>query len=171
MLVDHLDFDPNAESDSTCREDEACLCYWCKREKLRCRGIRPSLRRRADAYGLDTDRPGWVCDLRGMGEISDGEWEELYGEIGAISQRSSDSPTPALETSREEEAPAAAVTGTANVIEGERPVPSRTPAPGPEDEYVPWFTLFAVSSLMFAVFYVVKMYRLETLSCGEVYGD
>ena len=163
MLVDHLDFDPNAESDSTCREDEACLCYWCKREKLRCRGIRPSLRRRADAYGLDTDRPGWVCDLRGMGEISDGEWEELYGEIGAISQRSSDSPTPALETSREEEAPAAAVTGTANVIEGERPVPSRTPAPGPEDEYVPWFTLFAV-------FYVFKMYRLETLSCGEVYG-
>ena len=83
MSVDYVDFDPNADSDSTCRDDEACLCHWCKREKLRRRGIRPSLRSRADAFGLDTDRPGWVCDLRGMGEISDGEWEELYGDNGS----------------------------------------------------------------------------------------
>ena len=80
MSVDYLDFDPNADSDSTCRDDEACLCHECKKVKLRRRGIRPSLRSRANAYGLDTDRPGWVCDLRGMGEISDGEWAELYGD-------------------------------------------------------------------------------------------
>ncbi len=102
-IQDHLDFDVNIDSDSTCRDDEA-LCDWCKREKLRRRGIRPSLRSRADAFGLDTDRPRWVCDLRGMGEIIDGEWEELYGDNGSSDGDSQErvqqpsSPTLVLET-------------------------------------------------------------------------
>ena len=32
--MDYLDFDPNADSDSTCRDDEACLCHECKKEKV-----------------------------------------------------------------------------------------------------------------------------------------
>ena len=82
-----LDFDIDVRSDSTCRDNDACLCHWCKRSKLRLRGIRPSLRQRADDVGLDTDEPGWVCDLRAMGEISDGEWAELYGDKPVESHR------------------------------------------------------------------------------------
>ena len=69
----------DVSSDSTCRDSERCMCHWCKRAKLRQLGVRPSLRSRAADVGLDTDSPGWVCDLRGMGEISDDEWAELMG--------------------------------------------------------------------------------------------
>ena len=88
----NLDFDVDADSDSTCRDTEDCLCHWCKRVKLKRRfpGYRPTLQQRADDHGLDTDGPGWVCDLRGMGEISDGEWAELYPDSES-SGNSSDS--------------------------------------------------------------------------------
>ena len=69
----------DVSSDSICRDNERCLCHLCKRAKLRQLGVRPSLRSRAADVGLDTDSPGWVCDLRGMGEISDDEWAELMG--------------------------------------------------------------------------------------------
>ena len=35
--------------------------------------MRPSLRSRADDVGLDTDGPGWVCELHALGEISSDE--------------------------------------------------------------------------------------------------
>ena len=93
---DHLDFDVDVSSDSTCRDNEACLCHWCKRSRLRRRGIRPSLRQRADDVGLDTDEPGWVCDLRAMGEISDGEWAELYGDNESSNSDSQEQAQPAV---------------------------------------------------------------------------
>jgi hypothetical protein len=107
-----LDFDIDVRSDSTCRDNDACLCHWCKRSKLRLRGIRPSLRQRADDVGLDTDEPGWVCDLRAMGEISDGEWAELYGDnessnSDSVSSAGSSAPHP----------PAAAASSSGAVVD------------------------------------------------------
>ena len=70
----------DVSSDSDCRDNEPCLCHWCKMAKLRQLGVRPSLRARAHDVGLDTDSPGcMVCKLRSMGEVSSDEWEELMG--------------------------------------------------------------------------------------------
>ena len=49
--------DEEVSSDSTCRDNEDCWCHWCKREKLRHRGIRPTLRQRANDVGLSTGGP------------------------------------------------------------------------------------------------------------------
>ena len=68
----------DVKSDSTCRS-QRCRCHWCKQALRRQLGVRPTLRSRAEDNGLDMDSPGWVCDLRGMGEISDDEWAELMG--------------------------------------------------------------------------------------------
>ena len=72
-------------------------------------GVRPSLRARADDVGLDTDSPGWVCNLRDMGEISDDEWRGL---IGGPEHSSSDSqPEPEAATT------AAAATAVEGAVE------------------------------------------------------
>ncbi len=68
----------DVESDSTCRS-QRCRCHFCKQALRRQLGVRPTLQSRAKDNGLDMDTPGWICDLRGMGEISDDEWAELMG--------------------------------------------------------------------------------------------
>jgi hypothetical protein len=99
----------DVNSDSDCRDSECCLCHECKRAKLMQLGVRPSLRARADDVGLDTDSPGWVCNLRYMGEISDDEWREL---IGGSEHSSSDSqPEPEAATT------AAAATAVEGAVE------------------------------------------------------
>ena len=99
----------DVSSDSTCRDSERCMCHWCKRAKLRQLGVRPSLRSRAADVGLDTDSPGWVCDLRGMGEISDDEWAELMG--GSEHSSSDSQPEPEAATT------AAAATAVEGAVE------------------------------------------------------
>ena len=70
-----------AEIDSTCRDTSACNCYWCRKVRLLSLGVRPSLSERAAEHGLDeSNYGGWIglaTVLRGMGEVSDGEWEEI----------------------------------------------------------------------------------------------
>jgi hypothetical protein len=100
----------DVRSDSDCRDSECCLCHWCKRAKLMQLGVRPSLRARADDVGLDTDSPGcMVCNLRGMGEISDDEWAELMG--GSEHSSSDSQPEPEAATT------AAAATAVEGAVE------------------------------------------------------
>ena len=100
----------DVSSDSDCRDNEPCLCHWCKMAKLRQLGVRPSLRARADDVGLDTDSPGcMVCNLRDMGEISDDEWRELMG--GSEHSSSDSQPEPEAATT------AAAATAVEGAVE------------------------------------------------------
>jgi hypothetical protein len=102
--------EPDVNSDSDCRDSECCLCHECKRAKLMQLGVRPSLRARADDVGVDTDSPGcMVCNLRGMGEISDDEWAELMG--GSEHSSSDSQPEPEAATT------AAAATAVEGAVE------------------------------------------------------
>jgi hypothetical protein len=91
----------DVESDSTCRS-QRCRCHFCKQALRRQLGVRPTLQSRAKDNGLDMDTPGWICDLRGMGEISDDEWAELMGgweHSSSDSQPEPEAPEPEAATS------------------------------------------------------------------------
>ena len=57
-------------------------------------GVRLTLRERAEEHGLDEDHyGGWIglaTVLRGMGEISDDEWEEISRDWLSGSENNSD---------------------------------------------------------------------------------
>ena len=109
-----------AEIDSTCRDTSACNCYWCRKVRLLSLGVRPSLSERAAEHGLDeSNYGGWIglaTVLRGMGEVSDGEWEEISKDWLASESESgeeagygsADSGYCTAEDAAEDEPPAAA---------------------------------------------------------------
>ena len=83
-----------ASIDSTCRDTDDCNCYWCRKARLHALGVRLTLRERAEEHGLDEDHyGGWIglaTVLRGMGEISDDEWEEISRDWLSGSENNSD---------------------------------------------------------------------------------